>query len=146
MLILNPAGLQPRSARDRTGARRASEAQQIFQNPKQNQTGNFLIYSNLINCEILNKILIDFDNLGCASSMFKQACPLLSACTRFPHATRALFMIQFRPLLRPADMRCGAHRQVSTRPTTTSWHGIMLCSSARRKTIDNNQERGSCST
>ena len=30
----------------------------IFQNPKQNQIGNFLIYSNLINCEILNKILI----------------------------------------------------------------------------------------
>ena len=28
--------------------------------------------------------------------MLKQACPLLSACTRFPHAMRALIMIHFQ--------------------------------------------------
>ena len=39
------------------GSPKASEAQQILQNLKQNQTDNLLICSNLNKCEILNKIL-----------------------------------------------------------------------------------------
>ena len=85
----------------------------------------------------MNKILIDFDNLGCASSMFKQACPLLSACTRFPHATRALIMIQFQrlgegsspqnhPIFKRANAK-QAHLNLSQRGGGWGW-GLFLSS------------------
>ena len=61
--LSSPNGREPRSARGRTGDRRVSEAQQIFQNLKQKQMVNVLIYIDLINCVTFNKILMDLDNV-----------------------------------------------------------------------------------